>query len=77
MEVADDRYRIGAQVRIIDDLEYKNNRNTKGHNGTAAGCKQERNENSHLVAFNVLLDEYKAYGLLVVVKGTPWNVCHC
>ena len=38
-------------------------------------CRQEQNKHSHLVVVYVLLDKYKAYGPLVVVKGTPRKLC--
>ena len=41
MEVADDRYKIGKQVRIIDDPEYEGNRITKRYSDTVVRCKRE------------------------------------
>ena len=75
--VADDRYRIGTQVKIIQNDEYDRGRNTLRHSGTIVMCHRERNDHSHLVAVYVLLDEYKAYDPLIVAKGTPRNVCLC
>jgi hypothetical protein len=34
-------------------------------------CCNEENCSSHYVSIYVLLNKFKAYGLLVVVKGTP------
>ena len=38
-------------------------------------CQRERNNHSHLVVVYLLLDKYKAYGSLIVIKGTPRNMC--
>ena len=77
MDVADNKYKIGSQVRIIDDPDYEDNRNTRGYSGTVVRCKREWNRVSHIVTVYVLLDEFKAYNPLVVVKGTPRNLCCC
>ena len=38
-------------------------------------CCREENHSSHYVAVYVLLDKFKAYDLLVVVKGTLRSMC--
>ena len=77
IEVTDDRYKIGAQVRIMNDPDFVRNRNTEGYSGTVVRCARERNRALHITTVYVLLDEFKACGPLIVVKGTPNNLCRC
>ena len=77
VEVAGGRYKVGTHMGIIEDLEYECNRNTKEYSSTVGGCKQEQNQVSRIVTVYVLLDEFKAYDPLVVVKRTPRNICRC
>ena len=46
--VADDRYNIGCQVRIIENNKYITNKNTHGHSGSGAVvmCADENKMNT-------------------------------
>ena len=77
IEVADDKYKIVQQVRIMDDPHCIDNKNTKGHSGAVVRCARERNSTLHITTVYVLLDKFKAYGPLIAVKGTPDNLCLC
>ena len=78
MEVADDTYKVGHHVRIMNESGYAyDNENMVELSGTIIRCAQERNDSSHITVFYVLLDEFETYGPLIVVKGTPSNLCCC
>ena len=38
-------------------------------------CHGEKNDRLYPVTVYMLLDEFKAYGLMIVVQGTPRNIC--
>ena len=76
--VANQIYKVGTAVRIIDDsrnYSYYDNEYLRGQSGTVIMCCREENYSSHYVAVYVLLDKFKEYGPLVVVKGTPQIIC--
>ena len=78
--VANETYKVGTPVRIIDDKrEYSpyDAKCMRGRSGTVVMCCREGNHRSHYVAVYVILDEFKAYGPSVVVKGTPQSMCKC
>ena len=78
IEVADNTYKIGHQVRIVNEPYYiYDNRNMMGRSGTVVRCAREQHNSSHNTTVYVLLDEFKACGPLIVVKGTPNMVCRC
>ena len=65
-------------MRIIEEnrgYPYYNTKGPRGRSGTVVMCCREENKWSHCVAVYMLLDEFKAYGPLVVVTGTPQSKC--
>ena len=72
--VTNKTYKDGTAIRIIKEIQSyacKNNGNARGRNGTVFMCCREENQWSHHVTVYVLLDNFKAYGPLVVVNGDP------
>ena len=73
-------YKGWTAVRITDDSpgytccdkEY-----FRGRSGTVVMCYREENHRSQYVAVYVLLDKFKEYGTLVVVKRSPQSICKC
>ena len=76
--VADDRYKVGTEVRIIKDDPWHNvNASVLGRSGTVISCVRERNDHSYYVVVYAFIDEFKACGPKVVVKGTLNSFCTC
>ena len=73
--VANTTYKVGTAVRIVEesqgyscyDIKY-----LRGQHGTVVMCHREENHHmSQYVMVYVLLDKFKAYGPLLMVKGIP------
>ena len=76
--VANKTYKVGAALRIIEGgrgLSCYDTKDMRERSGTVVMCCREENHSSHYVAVYVLLDKFKAYDLLVVVKGTLRSMC--
>ena len=76
--VADDRYKIGTEVRVIkEDFHHYTNSGVLGRSGTVVSCVRNKNRSSNYVVHYALVDKCKARGPKVVVKGTPHSFCVC
>jgi hypothetical protein len=71
-------YKVGSAVRNMEEIRSYSCYNTEDmreRNGTVVISCRVENQWSHYVAVYMLLDNFKAYVPLMVVKGDPQSIC--